>query len=198
MGWGARRIVAAGVFVFAAGVAAGAVGVHLLGRPPNRLPGTTEAPAPANTARETDPPAASYWHVWTDEQGVSHQTRCTLTAFERQSMGGAAPQWNDRLGAAEANMIVAVLPVGWVGEWHENPKPQWIVPLSGRWFVETMDGTRVEMGPGEASFGNDQHCRPDARGRKGHRSGTVGDRAAVMMIVQLEQDPATGRPGRFK
>jgi hypothetical protein len=27
------------------------------------------------------------------------------------------------------------------------------VPLSGRWFVETMDGTRVQMGPGEASFG---------------------------------------------
>ena len=54
------------------------------------------------------------------------------------------------------------------------------------------------MGPGEASFGNDQHCRPDARGRKGHRSGTAGDQPSVMMIVQLEQDPAAGQAYRFK
>ena len=61
-----------------------------------------------------------------------------------------------------------------------------------------MDGTRVEMGPGEASFGNDQNCRPDARGCKGHRSGTVGNQPAVLMIVQLEQSPAPGQPCRFK
>jgi hypothetical protein len=140
----------------------------------------------------------SYWHVWTDEKGVSHQTRCELSAFEQQSMGGAAPQWNDKLITSEATVIVAVQPVGWVGEWHENPKPQWIIPLSGHWFVETMDGTRVEMGPGEASFGNDQNCKPDAQGRKGHRSGTVGSQPAALMIVQLEQAPAIGRPGRFK
>ena len=61
---------------------------------------------------------------------------------------------------AGAEMLVTVLPVGWVGDWHENPRPQWIIPLSGRWFVETMDGARVEMGPGEMSFGEDQGTRP--------------------------------------
>ncbi len=86
-------------------------------------------------------------------------------------------------------MVVLVLPVGWVGEWHENPKPQWIIPLSGRWFVETMDGKRVEMGAGEVSFGGDQNTKPDAQGRKGHRSGTVGNQAAVTMLVQLEREP---------
>ena len=44
-------------------------------------------------------------------------------------------------------VLVTVQPVGWVGTWHENPAPQWIVPLSGRWWVESMDGKRVEMGP---------------------------------------------------
>ena len=88
-----------------------------------------------------------------------------------------------------ATVLVVVQPVGWVGEWHENPKPQWIVPLSGRWFVETMDGERVEMGPGEVSFGGDQNTKPDAQGRKGHRSGTVGDQPSVNLIVQLEKDP---------
>jgi hypothetical protein len=61
-----------------------------------------------------------------------------------------------------------------------------------------MDGTRVVMGPGEASFGNDQNCKPNSKGRKGHRSGTLGDHPATLMIVQLEQDPATGKPCRFK
>jgi len=147
---------------------------------------------------EMDRPTVTYWHVWTDGNGVSHQTRCKLAAFEQQSMGGAVPQWNDRLSASGAVVITAVQPIGWVGEWHENPKPQWIVPLSGRWFVETMDGLRIEMGPGEVSFGNDQNSRPDSQGRKGHRSGTVGSVPAVLMIVQLEQEPATGLPCRFR
>ena len=64
--------------------------------------------------------------------------------------------------------------MGWVGEWHENPKPQWIVPLSGQWFVETMDGNRVEMGAGDISFGADQNTRANNKGHKGHLSGTAG------------------------
>lgn len=139
-------------------------------------------------------PRHTYWRIWTDEAGVSHQSRCLVDDFERKSMSGAAPQWNASQGTGEATVLFTVLPVGWVGEWHENPKPQWIVPLSGRWFVESMDGTRVEMGAGEVSFGGDQHCEPDAHGHKGHRSGTLGDQPAVLMLVQLEQPTARGRP----
>lgn len=38
---------------------------------------------------------------------------------------------------------------GSIIDWHENPVKQWIVPLSGRWFVETMDHLRVEMRAGD-------------------------------------------------
>lgn len=142
-------------------------------------------------------PVFEYWHVWTDQQGISHQTRCRLINFEKESMGGdAAPQWNNHLFGDRTKVIFAELPVGWVGEWHENPKPQWIIPLSGCWFVETMDGTRVEMGPGEASFGADQNTAADADGHQGHLSGTVGDEPARLMIVQLEGDRWIGlQPG---
>ena len=146
-------------------------------------------------ARKDISPTVPYWHVWTDEKGVSHQTRSEMSAFKFQSISpGAAPSWIDRQSTPGARVVVLVLPVGWVGEWHENPKPQWIIPLSGRWFVETMDGKRVEMGPGEVSFGGDQNTKPDAQGRKGHRSGTVGDQPAVTMLVQLEKDPFVGQP----
>ena len=147
----------------------------------------------------SDTPKFSYWHVWTDDDGVSHQTRCELTNFQQESMSGnAAPQWNNRLLSAESKIIFAELPVDWVGEWHENPQPQWIIPLSGKWFVETMDGKRVEMGIGEVSFGGDQNTEPNTEGLQGHLSGTVGDEPAKLMIVQLEGSQWLGlRPGDF-
>ena len=114
------------------------------------------------TADKHDAPKVGYWHIWTDTDGVSHQTRCELAAFELKGVGNAAPQWNDKQDGSEATVVFTVQPVGWIGEWHENPKPQWIVPLSGRWFVESMDGTRIEMGAGRDFPGRGPELR---RGR---------------------------------
>ena len=153
--------------------------------------------AMASSAGSGASPSTGYWHLWTDADGVSHQVRCQLTQFEHASMGGAAPQWNDSQGPGHAEVIFSVQPVGWVGDWHENPAPQWIVPLSGRWWVESMDGRRVEMGPGELSFGEDQRCVKDEQGRIGHRSGTLGDEPAHLMIVQMHA-PSVGAPCHLK
>ncbi|WP_086384087.1 cupin [Caballeronia sordidicola] len=142
-------------------------------------------------------PRIGYWHLWTDDAGVSHQVRCELDKFELKGVGNAAPQWNDKQERSDATVVFTVQPVGWVGEWHENPAPQWIVPLSGRWWVESMDGTRIEMGPGDLSLGEDQGSIGSADGRKGHRSGTIGDQPAVLMTVQLHVDPVH-RPGHFQ
>lgn len=147
----------------------------------------------------TDPgsrPRIPYWHLWADESGISHQQRCELTDWELKGVGPAEPQWNDRQPRCEATPVFTVQPVGWIGTWHENPAPQWIVVLSGRWWIESMDGTRIEQGPGEFSFGEDQGC-VEIDGRKGHRSGTVGNAPAVLMTVQLHVPPV-GAPGHFK
>jgi hypothetical protein len=139
---------------------------------------------------EKSKPTVPYWHLWTDEQGVSHQDKCALTEFELGSIGGGAdPQWKGNKTSGKMTVMTTVLPVSWTGDWHENPMAQWIIPLSGRWSVESMDGTRIEFGPGEISFGGDQHCR-EKEGRKGHRSTTVGDQPAVLMLIQFE-DTAT-------
>jgi len=100
-------------------------------------------------------------------------------------MPPADPQWQGNRTSGKMTVMVTVQPVGWIGTWHENPKPQWIVPLSGRWFVEAMDGTHVAMGAGEISFGGDQNCS-EVDGKRGHRSGTLGDVPAVLMVVQFE------------
>jgi hypothetical protein len=155
--------------------------------------------APAWHAAADGPPTVAYWHVWTDTKGVSHQNHCELHDFVLRSMKPpAAPQWQDRMNASGATVIITVQPVGWRGLWHENPKPQWIIPLSGRWFVQTMDGTRVEMGAGDISFGEDQNTKPNNRGDKGHLSGTVSDMPAVLMVVQTSSMPTVNQPCHFK
>ncbi|HJU19536.1 MAG TPA: cupin domain-containing protein [Stellaceae bacterium] len=143
-------------------------------------------------------PQVTYWHLWTDERGVSRQTRCVIGDFTLQPIRPpASPQWLGQKTTAEATVMLTVLPVGWVGTWHENPKPQWIVPLSGRWFVESMDGQRVEMGPGDISFGADQNTREE-NGKKGHLSGTVGGEPAVLMLVQFEDPLSAPSPCPFR
>ncbi|WP_427157131.1 cupin domain-containing protein [Aliinostoc sp. HNIBRCY26] len=140
---------------------------------------------------QSQKPTIDYWRVWTDKDGVSHQSRDQINHFVQKGIApNVAPQWLSQLKQSGATVTFTVLPVGWVGKWHENPKPQWIIPLSGRWFVETMDGQRVEMGTGEISFGGDQGTKADAQGHRGHLSGTVGDEPAVLMIVQFEETPS--------
>jgi len=136
-------------------------------------------------------PKLGYWHLWTDDAGVSHQDHRELSDFELGAVGDAAPQWNARQPRGDATVVFTVLPVGWIGEWHENPAPQWIVPLSGRWFVEAMDGTRREFGVGEFSLGEDQGCAKSRDGRKGHRSGTLGNQPCALMCVQLHRGAAS-------
>jgi hypothetical protein len=154
--------------------------------------------APAWHAAADEPPSVGYLHVWTDGDGISHQSRCTLRDFVLKSMAPPeTPEWQDPMNANGA-VIVTVLPAGWQGGWHENPRPKWIVPLSGRWFVQTMDGRRVEMGPGDISFGEDQNTKPDAEGRQGHLSGTVGAAPAVLLVVHMAAVPTVSQPCRLK
>jgi hypothetical protein len=139
-------------------------------------------------AQSPTPQPLRYWHVWVDGVGTTHQTQCEFKNFSPLSLGkGVEPIFADKLQDTPAHVLIAQFPQGWVGTWHENPKPQWIVPLSGRWFVETMDGHRVEMGPGDASLGEDQGSKPDAAGHSGHLSGTLGDSPITLMFVQLDR-----------
>lgn len=147
---------------------------------------------------EKDKPTVSYWHLFTGADGVSRQTLCQMTEFEMKPMKPPAdPQWQGREHHDGMTVMVTVQPAGWVGDWHENPAPQWIIPLSGRWWVESMDGQRVEFGAGEISFGEDQDCI-ETDGRIGHRSGTVGSEPAVLMVVQFDTRRDEKAPCRFR
>ncbi len=134
-------------------------------------------------------PGFHVWHVWRDEAGISHQRREWVDDFSLTSFIDGIPKvWRSQARQGGDTILFLNLVPGQNYGWHENPVPQWIVPISGRWYVETMDGVRVEMGPGELSFGADQGCR-SADGSNGHLSGAVGSEPAVLMLIQVESNP---------
>jgi hypothetical protein len=93
-------------------------------------------------------PSVRYWHLWRDANGISHLQSCMMTRFTLQTMRApAAPQWQGEKTSGAMTTMVTVQPIGWVGEWHENPKPQWILPLSGRWFVKRWTGRESKWTP---------------------------------------------------
>jgi hypothetical protein len=148
---------------------------------------------PSNDGRDnTNPPRVPYYSLWRSPDGTAQLANCTLGGFVAKSVGGkAAPLWIGRPPGEPETLEFFVLPVGWVGEWHESPKPQWVVPISGRWFIETKDGTHLEMGPGDIHWGQD--IGTDAvNGDQGHRSGQIGDVPCVLLIVQFKAPHGAG------
>ena len=130
------------------------------------------------------PELESYWHLYTDVQGISRQEMCEISEFQLGQLGpGDSPQFSRSL-MKEGTAFVTYLPVGWIADWHENHVPKWIYVLKGAWSVESMDGTKVIMKAGDYSYGGDQGCRALSDGRQGHLSAQVGDEPCVQLIIQ--------------
>jgi len=159
------------------------------------------------------PPILKYWHVWTDENGISHQTQRNFEGFtinksdDKHQQQQQLDQEKDQLSqtkdclnhlpnvwksksfslGSNSKMLIVSCPPRQANDWHENPKPQWIFVVSGIFYVETMDGVRVEMKPGELSFGQDQNCIL-TDGKLGHLSGAGSDEPLILMLIQVEDD----------
>ena len=128
----------------------------------------------------------NYWRVWVNAKGESCQSRHSLKKHEQTAFAeGATPILSAMHYSGQATIITLILMPGELKEWHENPKPQWIIPLHGKWAVETMDGVIVEMGPGDISFGGDQ----GTRNKQGHRSWAIGETPAELMLIQVSEQP---------
>ena len=128
----------------------------------------------------------TYWRVWVNEQGASCQSKHSFKQHQQSVFAkGATPIWSAIHYSGHATLVTLILMPGELKEWHENPKPQWIIPLQGQWGVETMDGVIVEMGPGEISFGGDQ----GTRNHQGHRSWAIGETPAELLLIQVSEPP---------
>jgi hypothetical protein len=143
----------------------------------------------------TDPPVLRYATLHADAAGATHVQSCTLKGFELKSYAPpAAPQWLGIPPGEIESISYGVLPVGYVGTWHHSPGPQWVFVLSGRWSVETTDGSVLEQGPGEFQFNAEDGATPQGPDRHiGHLTRQVGDVPNVQLIVSLKKG-STARP----
>lgn len=133
-------------------------------------------------------PTISYANVWADKKGATHVEHCRLEGLDFKSYAPpAAPQWIGVSPDQIESISYAVLPPGYEGTWHHAPGPQWVVTLSGKWSVETTDGSVLTQGPGEMQFNADSSSHPrDNDKRVGHVSRTVGDEPNVQLIIKLK------------
>lgn len=135
--------------------------------------------------RQIQPPRVPFWHMKVAADGGSMMDRAQLDGFmQRVVSGDTPPIWMRRVTGRIIGAWFTVLPVGWTGDWHESPEPQWVITISGRWFTETQDGKRVEMGPGEVKWGGDL----GTAGNMGHRSGQIGEEPCVQLLVQFARE----------
>lgn len=138
------------------------------------------------------PPTMPFWEMKIAPDGLSTIAQQQLEGFIQQSVSGdTTPIWMHRFPGIVKAVWFNILPVGWIGDWHPSPALQWVVPLSGRWFIETQDGVRVEMGPGDIHWGADK-AAGIVDGEIGHRSGQLGDVPCVQLMVQFD---GTTEPG---
>lgn len=157
----------------------------------------TEYPLDNDGKDKDRPPQLPFLHMWTDLDGHSRLGDSLMSGFGLKGISGDAdPQWLRPFPGELDQVLFAVLPVGWIGEWHESPKPQWVIPIRGRWFLETQDGSRVEMGPGDIHFGQDQGTE-EKDGKIGHLSGCVGEEPCYQLMVQFKRSPAAKTPHPF-
>eukprot|EP01024_Parvocaulis_polyphysoides_P033075 TRINITY_DN29496_c0_g2_i9.p4 TRINITY_DN29496_c0_g2~~TRINITY_DN29496_c0_g2_i9.p4 ORF type:complete len:160 (-),score=37.18 TRINITY_DN29496_c0_g2_i9:194-673(-) len=135
-------------------------------------------------------PHVEYIDVWVDDEGATHATKCQLKNFKFEDYAPpSSPQWVYTGQLSEPlNITFTHLPVGYYGSWRVNPVPQWIVVVQGIWWIETTDGTRIEMGPGAVSYGGDQLGTKQNDGKFGHSCGVVGNQAVSLMVIRCEEE----------
>ena len=90
-------------------------------------------------------PQLECWEVYGDRTGISLQRQRSINGFtfnQESSEQMEAEQgclslsglWkSDRIQIGPAATVFLTLVPGVDYDWHENPAPQWIIPLSGSW-----------------------------------------------------------------
>jgi hypothetical protein len=133
----------------------------------------------------------AYSNVWADDKGQTHISQCLLKGLKLQGFAPpAAPYYFGFAPEDIKSVVFAVAPVGWYGDWHHAPGPQWVIDLSGAWEVKTADGKTLRQGPGEFQFNSDESAFASKPGDKvGHTARQVGDVPNVRVIITLKKKP---------
>lgn len=77
-----------------------------------------------------------YHQIWASHDGETHFTKCTMLGFNL-SVYASLPQYlRSDFGGEPFKLVFTELPVGMVQPLHSPPEFQFVVTLSGSWYVQ--------------------------------------------------------------
>lgn len=122
---------------------------------------------------------ATYIRLYADADGDSHFEDVDAELSPVPFAASSPPLDLSTLLPATQWSFLGARP-GWRGDWHPSSARNLFVVLTGKWELETSDGTIRMFGP------NDVLLAEDTTG-KGHRSRVVGDEESLALLVQLPE-----------
>ncbi|BDA48122.1 hypothetical protein COCOBI_11-3800 [Coccomyxa sp. Obi] len=162
---------------------------------------TTQCTVPSHSAlpglfnmskSEEKDPDFPYVHLWVSADGETHITEAKMSGFELKKYA-QDPQYVKE-GPSPSKTVFTQLNAGLKQDFHPCPQVQFVVTLSGKWYVKASDGSVKIMGPGDVLFQDDVKDSP-AKKTPGHWSGVVGDWPCQQMIIQVTRKPEVDKPG---
>lgn len=94
----------------------------------------------------------SYYRMYLSGDGLTHIKKCNLAGLKKTTAFGTVQYVRD-LGHGAQDIVITQQ----TGEnpWHQCPHSQFVVTLSGLWYINTTAGDYVVMNPGDLLFQDD-------------------------------------------
>ena len=118
-----------------------------------------------------------YVRLYADAEGESHFEDVDVELASRD-FSPPAPPLNLGPFTPALRFTFLMAPVGWSGDWHPAPAPQFFCQLAGEFEITASDGTTKRFPPGSVLL------LEDTTG-KGHATRVLGDEEALVGVTQL-------------
>lgn len=143
-----------------------------------------------------------YNQLWVGADGTTHVAQGLKFGSLAKKGYSGTPQYVRQFGLSDFT-VKAVVVTQMFGEnpWHYAPSAQFVVTLSGAWYVRTSDGKTVVFRAGDVLFQDNTNAHPAARAgtQDGmHFSGVApGEATCSQLVIQVERKPAAENPGAW-
>jgi hypothetical protein len=118
-----------------------------------------------------------YTEIFSDADGVSHFRDVEVT-MALKDLAPPTPAFHVSEFDSAASVGFLRIPPGWGGGWHPAPSDGYVLVLAGTVQIEVGDGELRQFSPGSV------WRHKDVAGQ-GHDSRVIGDREAILSIVNL-------------
>ena len=122
--------------------------------------------------------------IWTSADSATHIKRCEVPRLEESGDFGTIQYVRNLANSSVTPFNLVLTQQTGDNPWHPSPNTQFVVTLSGAWFVNTTDGDYVEMFAGDLLFQDDYAGSPLGGV---HYSGTLGGEACNQLVIAVEQ-----------